>query len=315
MCRFRASFASAGLQSAWRVRFMSFMVGASIRAALAVLATAGVCFAQGKKELAREPYKDSRWGFEVYSFDKWSAIPPDPSERYMVGRFNPPEDVYEPKLGIPFRPAFSIFRFDPQGKSAALTDQGKSSKGGKDGPSTGDDGKRESETTREKVALKNFDQALANASNVQRQGQPEKVKLGKLDAVVYRYLSRTGIKIMVQHYAVAFTHTDGSQIVLDYEMPDFKYEDWKELFAQSAKTFKFTAREAVDASRFDGLSPIERDRMIHKEDVARTPGWKFDETDHYFIKYDIENPAFIKEVKERIEAIRAIYEKDFDKKE
>lgn len=283
--------------------------------ALVVGATAAsVSPVQGKKALAGTPYRDTRWGFEVTAFDKWAAIPPQPDARYEVGIFNAPEPIYEPKTGVPYLPELRIYRFDPKGASAAPMQQGKSPTGD-DGPKTGDDDGADFEKEMDKLALRNVDEYLANRTGAQRQGKAEKVKFGKLEGTVNLYLAVTRTKVKYQHYTVAFNAPDGAQILLDYEMPDFAYDDWKDLFVASAKTFKFIEKTAVDANRLDGLTPIERDRILHKEDVARTPGWKFAETPHFFIKYNVEKPDFIKELKERIEAIRKVFVDRFGDRE
>ena len=80
------------------------------------------------------------------------------------------------------------------------------------------------------------------------------------------------------------------------------------------ESFKFIKKANDNPDRFNGLSPIDADRLRHREECERT-GWKFTETPHFFIKYDVDKEDFIKEIKEKIEGVRKEYVKyygDFD---
>lgn len=273
---------------------------------------------QGKKDLSNTPYKDARWGFEFTAFDKWSLIPPDPTERYKLLSFKSPMPAMDPKSGDGYTPTIEVLRFDPEGRSAATLDQGKESGKGGDGPKTGDEGNGsgDGKDLSDKLAYKSYEQYIQKAyKGIQMQGKGEKVKFGKTEATLYRFLAVTGSKMKIQCWAASFVHPeDKAHIVLEYSIPDFKFEDWKDPFKRSAESFKFTKRTADNPDRFKGLSPREADRLRHREDCERT-GWKFAETEHFFIKYNLDKADFIKDLKERIEAIRKEYVKYYGDKE
>lgn len=280
----------------------------------AILTLSAFAGAQGKKALAEKPYEDKKWGFAITAFDKWNLIPPEPKEPYELLRFVSPSDIIDPKLLVSHTPFLQILRFDPTGKSAALLDQDQKAAGG-DGPKTGDDNTAEIKELREKLAYKNFEQFIAKESGFQMMDKAKTQKIGKLEAKIYNYKqSSSATKLFVRHYVVAFTNEDKVQIVLRYAILERAYEDWKPLFDESVKSFRFIKAAVDDEAKLAAMSPIQRDEFRHTEDCKRT-GWQFTKTKNYFIKYDIDKKDFIDSVKERVEAIRTVFVKDFGDRE
>lgn len=288
----------------------------TVQLLLTVAALAPVVSAQGRKALAEEPYKDARFGFEVTAFDKWSRVPPEPTEHYQILRFVSPAEIIEPKLLVSHTPFLELLRFDPTGKSVALLDREQSSKGKEGGPTTGEEKKPEEEIKdlKEKLAYKTYDQLLGEAKGVRMLGKVEKKKIGKYDAKVYNFTQQTGTKAVIRHYAVAFTNEKKEDFVLHYGILEFKFDEWKDLFDQSIKSFKFIGVDENLDKKLDSMTPLQRSEAVHREDCQRS-GWKFEKTEHYFIKFSIDKPEFIKEAKERIEAIRKVFVKDYGDKE
>ncbi|MBI3819994.1 MAG: hypothetical protein HY286_14960 [Planctomycetes bacterium] len=279
----------------------------------AFAATPANAFCQGKKQLGEKAYEDKKWGYSFVPLDKWNLVPPEPTEAYMTVKFVSPARVSDPKTGGYLTPECHVYRFDPTGKSVALLDQDKSKKGPGDGPTTGDDGSDKLKELREKLAFKSFDQMLAQVPGAQRIGSAAKKKYGNIDAQVFDYKEQTAAKFFNRHVAVSFQNAkDNFQIVMDFEMLDLKFDEWRPIFEDSFKSFKFIKTTEIDPSELEGKSPLEKDELRHKQDCERTH-WLFAKTEHYFIKYDTDKKEFIDQVKERIEAIRKYYVDDFGK--
>lgn len=272
-----------------------------------------VAAAQGKKVLNDKPYVDKKWGYQVTALEKWNLIPPDPREPYRLLKFESPSDIIEPKLLVRHTPDLKIYRFDPSGKSAALLDQAEGKNSG-DGPKTGDEGGPNLKELQEQLAYKNFDQWFAKQDGFQMVGKPEKKKVGKNEALVYNFKRRGSTKLLVQDTAYVFTSKERAQYVLIYEVFEYKFDEWKSVFEESAKSFNFVDRVELDPNKLNAMTPLERDEALHREDCERT-GWKFAKSKHYFIKYNIDKKEFIDEIKERIEAIRSVFVKDYGDKE
>lgn len=272
--------------------------------------------AQGPKSLEANPYKNDRWGFAITPFTKWDLIPAQPDEQYTIVKFVAPQDITEPKLGLSYRAEFTILRFDPTGKSSALLEDGKTGGKGNDGPTTGTpSGEAEAELKklRDELSYKTFDQYFAKMTGVAKTKE-ETIKAGKLEAKVVHFTSKTSVKNVINKLAFIFTTPEKAQYVVIYEMLDRKYEDWKPLFYESAKSFRLIKATNDDPDRFKNLTPIQADRLRHREDCDRS-GWNFAETEHFFIKYNIDKADFIRDVKERVEAIRKVFVKDFGDRE
>jgi hypothetical protein len=273
--------------------------------------------AQGKKEMANENYRDARWGFEFTPFDKWNLTPPQPTERYMIVKFISPMPAIDPKILESFQCEIEVFRFDSEGRSVATLDQGKDKKK-PEGPTTGGDGEPELKKLEDDLAYKSYDQFVRKAYSGMQMltPKPEPIKAGKLTGQLYRWQGVfVGAKSKTQVCAAVFTNPEEkSQIVLQYTMAEFKFDEWKDWFKRSWESFKFIKKANDNPDRFNGLSPIDADRLRHREECERT-GWKFTETPHFFIKYDVDKEDFIKEIKEKIEGVRKEYVKyygDFD---
>jgi len=86
-----------------------------------------------------------------------------------------------------------------------------------------------------------------------------------------------------------------------------KYESGATKMVRSFKRLEVEKIEASEAREGDhGLRSGKRAEL--EREVATTPGWRLYETENYFIVSNNEDEAFIDELKERLEAIRAVYE-------
>lgn len=282
---------------------------------------------QGPKSLEAAPYKNTRWGFQVNMFTKWTAVPPQPTDPFEVAKFATPQPINH-KSGA-YLHDISILRFDPEGKSSSTLERGKG-----EGPTTGggegseppkeDDKPKKPELTEDDLRKlsqqlrdKSFTEYLESNYKPVEKVKVSKRKFGKLDATVHEFKVKSGIAgTNICYYSVVFMAPDKSEVVLNYSMPDFKFDEWKDLFIQSASSFKFIGVTSNESTIAAAKSMLDADRLRHKEDVEQTPGWALLETKHYFIKHDVTDQGFLKDLQERIEAIYGVYEKRFlgDKK-
>ncbi len=291
---------------------LAVAAAALLASTLLVGATAS---AQGRKDIDNEIYENARWGFAFYPLAKWNAVPPQPDEEYQVAKFEAPQALAH-KTGA-WHCNFEVLRFDAEGKSAANLDQGRTG-----GPTTGGEGKEgegkegdgkltpdDIRRMRDQLRKRSYEEYLKDLGDrVKNKKPPKKQRFKKNQAVVHEFETPSSQKgINYRFFAVVFKHPDKSEIVLEFSMPEFKYDDWKPVFVRSAETFQFIEKQNDDPNRFEGLTILERDRMRHEEEVNLTPGWQLIETDHYFIKTSVDNARFLKELQERIEAIRKVY--------
>jgi len=86
---------------------------------------------------------------------------------------------------------------------------------------------------------------------------------------------------------------------------------WLQLYRRSAKTFEQMEAEGVVA--VSSSSSYEDQLAFHEAEAARTPGWRAVSTpsEKFIIKTSSDDDKFIKEIIERLELSRDLYERDF----
>ncbi len=106
---------------------------------------------------------------------------------------------------------------------------------------------------------------------------------------------------------------DGYDICLVYTVAsELKLKKrWMSLFAKSAKTFELMEREELTGG---GSGDSYEDQLAwHETEASRTPGWRALPTPSkkFIIKTSSDASKFIKEVVERLEKSRQVFEEDF----
>lgn len=108
-------------------------------------------------------------------------------------------------------------------------------------------------------------------------------------------------------------HLEEYDVCLVYSVPDggSRASAWLRLFAKSARTFEQVEREEVLS--LDGAEDYAGILAFYEAEASRTPGWHAVETpsEHFVIKTNSDNRRFIKEVIERLERSREVFEQDF----
>ncbi|MEM7516264.1 MAG: hypothetical protein AAF368_04985, partial [Planctomycetota bacterium] len=89
-----------------------------------------------------------------------------------------------------------------------------------------------------------------------------------------------------------------------------KWRKYETSFTRMVRAFKrIPVSRAMDAGSKLGMGSIRAKKKAKLEaEMARAPGWELYETENYFVVTNNEDKAFIRELMERLEAIRKTYE-------
>ncbi len=122
------------------------------------------------------------------------------------------------------------------------------------------------------------------------------------------------VKIVFDVYT--FLHRQGKAIFIwDYPADNKLRQSWGKVIEKSMKSFQ-AMKDGADTTVVAAVnsdSSYEDLIAYHRRDVMQTPGWRLVETPtkQYLIKTNAEDDGDIQEVIQRLEASRALYEKDF----
>lgn len=130
---------------------------------------------------------------------------------------------------------------------------------------------------------------------------PFQMNIGKVEVVLDVYTFSHGLNKVI--------------FIWDYPAEKKERKKWKGIVEKSMKSFRAMKKGATS----NGLTGINSDSSyedlmaFHQEDVDQTPGWHLVETPskQYLIKTNSDDKDDIKEVIQRLEASRRLYEEDF----
>jgi hypothetical protein len=118
---------------------------------------------------------------------------------------------------------------------------------------------------------------------------------------------------LIRIYATVYSITEDLEVAMIFNGPPEK--DWRkygQAFAKMAKSFDLIPLEEVEHAGPEsgaGSGGLRNKKRIDLEKYcAATPGWDLYETPNYFVISNNDDKQFLKELQERLEAIRAIYE-------
>jgi len=259
----------------------------------AVLALPGTLEAQVPK-LGRDYYEDSvDIGFRVKAIKDWDFIPPSPNEPNLIGKYAPPNSQY-----IMLRGGAALFlnvwmvkfdRREEKGRGARDIDAWMSDRidEGKGWRRAGDE---EPEDLTKKVDLPATSYVYEGLSTNGTQGN-EAQPIRAL-ATVYKMGPDLDIAI------------------IGIGPGDKKWGSYEKTYSSMAKSLRRVDIEALEVS--GGSDPRSKKRASLQMDIAKAGGdWVLEETPNYFIVTSNHDRDFIEELKERLEAIRAVYEADY----
>ena len=235
---------------------------------------------------------DSLYGFKVKTPKGWATIPPAPDDGNLILKFDPANTKY-----IFLSPEETLFlhtwllKFDRRPEAAP--EEGKYLRVDKDLPTW----------IKKRVAGNGF-----------KLEQEKDYKLSKIESTEYIYAGKKGQE-EVKIYAMLYRLEPQVDVAYVGIGPGEKkkWSKWEKAFRSLAKSsFKKLEVKRKEATKPAGGSLRDRKR-VKLQDHVRTLGseWELLETPNYFVLTSNPDKRFNKELTQRLEAIRKIYEADY----
>lgn len=260
-----------------------------LAALLVVMVWAALAKAQVPK--VGDPYKEtSDLGFQVRVPADWEVIPPEPSDGTTIVKYDPKTNKYVQLGSSDMMPLHCwIARFDAK-------------------PPKEVNGQRK----RYAKDLLTYVKEEVNKT-AQLESKKEKV-INKLKAVEHMFVASVGEE-EVRIYAVSYELKPETQVVIMFNAPGGKkWSKWEAPLVEMGRSLRALEVKELASASLDPstMTPRDKRRAELEADVAKLGGeWKLHETPRYFILSNNDDRMFITELKERLEAIRDIYEKDY----
>lgn len=291
------------------------------------------------------------YGISVKAPNKWPSIPLQPAEKYIIAKWQYSIDLPLTKTAATVeggrittwieRPYAVLVRIPKRGGPTKAPVTGKEKEGvdeeegEDDDDEPGDEGANDPGDIRKRLEAMGGGQPVARSfkqwvkldkygDEDRRWGgtryvDEEPLKDKKTPGTFYDIITKQGLIPGVEDHVFAYVY-DWPDIdetyALIFRISTQNWHKWHKVFAKSAKTFerfdlKKTAKKPTKGVVKD--EPLWRAaaRAKHEAEVARTEGWRLEETEHYFLKIHTEQKSFVKDVKKRLEAIRRVYETEF----
>ncbi|MBI5432394.1 MAG: hypothetical protein HZA52_06160 [Planctomycetes bacterium] len=269
-----------------------------------VLVTASpFAFAQAPK--AGGYYEDKTdLGFKVQVPKDWDFVPPQPNDPNLIGKYVAPHNGgLRPKSisGIYWGFEVQIAKFDRREQDD-------------------DDGDRprgrgaESPTEFLEDAFGRIEWAAAGEKSS---------KIGKLKATELQFTGTWTIdssegseEIPVRAFVAVISLAPDLDVALIGNGPgdEKKWGKFESAFQTMARSVKLV-ETTVAAARPAGGSMRDQKRAKIADELTRLPGWALHESPNYFIVTDSKDEPFVKEMMDRLEAIRKIYEETYTQKQ
>ncbi len=259
---------------------------------LAVLAIVSVRPASAQAPKVGDYYEDAiDIGFKIKMPDDWEFTPPQPGEDQLIGKYSPTTNKYILLApNVPLWLEANLVKFDRRSEESG---------GGQDGAA------RPKDQRLDKWIERNL------RGSKFRVDQEKDRKINKVDATEYLYVGETGGEEF-HVYAVLYRVRPDVDVAVVFNGPADrkKWRKYDTAFSKMAKSFKALEVEKIEYSGArDGDSSFRTiKRRQLEEECAKTPGWELYETDNYFVITDNDDRQFIRELMERLEAIRQVYE-------
>ncbi|TAJ11393.1 MAG: hypothetical protein EPO68_14565 [Planctomycetota bacterium] len=277
-------------------------------------------------------------GFKVKNPKDWKFIPPQPNDKNLIGKYDPPGDAVLQLGGDAVYMGLHawILKFDRRERVKQEEEEDKEE----------DEEKKEEPGDSDKVItikfeinFESFDQwakemlkrEVENTS-AWRLDSKKEVKLDGLACTEFVYLGQVAdqfgsasnaTKVPVKAYAMVYQIEPHVDVAYLFAGPgrDKDWKEWETNFRRLAETFKRIPVEALpakmsrkNAKLFTPGPPSalkDKKRAELQARVASQPGWTLMESPNYFYLSNVDDVPFLQELMERMEAIRKVYEKDY----
>ena len=252
-------------------------------------------------KLGGEKYTDANdLGFSLRTPAGWQFIPPSPDERNLVGKYDGPDGQGMTMRGGGYiGHSMWIVKFDrrtlAQGKKAPPKDR----------------------AVREELKeLAPWVEQTIVGTGWTKDSEDKKT-INKIPATEVQFqgtFSTGGHKDPLRVYALIYHLSPEVDVAVVFNGPgdgakDPKWKKFEKPFRQVAETMQRIAVEQTAVASGSGARDIKRSEL--QLEVQRSPDWELYETPNYFVISNNPDKAFIKELCERLEAIRKEYERDY----
>jgi len=260
-------------------------------ALLVVIATVSLPASAQAPKVSRDYFVDEvDLGFKVKMPKDWEFIPPQPGETTRIGKLSPKFNKWldlnrgTEQLWLDAH----LVKFDRR--------------------ETEDDQPFDYDEALDKMA----DSCYRRISDPQRI-ETKELKIGKVPSKEVLYSGKLHGGTEVYIYAMQYFLTEDLVVAYIFNAPaeKKKWRKWKSSIQKICKTMR-----RVDLKELGGGEVKEGDsvyRSSKRADLIKLlhaqPGWELIETENYFIVTSSEDREFVREVEDRLEAIRDIYEK------
>ena len=254
---------------------------------------------------------DSDLGFRIKMPKEWAFIPPQPGEINLIGKYNHPHATPIPLGRSAFYLESWLLKFDRREKvkkKIEIEDDEGESVGEIDMTDLFSDGD-----------IAEWAESNLPGTNWVIESQKE-MKIHKIPAIEYQFVgdSRVDPDEKMRAYAMVYMLHPDCEVAVVFNGPGDKSK-WKskyqKVYSKMAKSFDPIEIEKAEISDeivgADDSALRAQKRAELTDYVRRTPGWELHETENYFIVSHLNDKKFIKDLKERLEAIRAVYMEDY----
>lgn len=266
-------------------------------ALVAVLLTLSTGFAQVPK--VGKQYEREDIGFRVKTPSGWELVAPQPGEEYVLAKFDPSGPKYvETGPNREDRVFLSCWLIKLDRRKVEGEAQSKSAR------------KPYKDVAEWVMKAREVEDGAAH-----KEVERKEISLpSKVQAIEYQFETPGEEKTRKRVYAMQYSLEPDLDVAIVFTGPGAKakWHKYENMFEQMAKSFsridvvKPGAALGADAS----LRDRERAKLQAQMD-ALGGGWKLYETPNYFVVTKHDDRAFIAEILERLEAIRAQYEIDY----
>lgn len=241
-------------------------------------------------------------GFKVKMPKDWEFTPPQPGEGNLIGKYSPTYNKY-----INLTPDEILWL------EAYLVKFDRRKPVGEDKITTDDEGNVEIEIADRDYSDPDLKTWVEN--NMRGRGfrveDEKELKINKVPSTEYLYVGQTG-EVEFHVYAMLYKLEENLEVAVVFNGPadSKKWRKYESAFTKMAKSFKPIEVEELELSGGrDGDTAVRSQKRAALEaECARQPGWELYETQNYFVITDNDDREFIKELLDRMEAIRAVYE-------